>query len=265
MSRLVGLKALSPVAVKITPGDNPAAAAQGYGACAFDSDNPTTTKHVGAAQAIEASAQHVIAGARIGDSGEANEKNAPPYRCFKWAYGHAGDVSGFEAIKAGLVGKLNPMVRMVPLGETGADHTFRLLLSALFGSDMSDAKDMDVKLLRPAIADAAATLEELQKGAGATPGGFTAVLSNGDLLAGVRFGEPLWVLEREAGAHGASKASAITGLTVDVAAGPKTIVLASEPLTDEAGWREIADRSVVTVSHELVVTETAFADAHNDD
>ncbi|MHA1113981.1 MAG: ergothioneine biosynthesis protein EgtC, partial [Alphaproteobacteria bacterium] len=153
--------------------------------------------------------------------------NCQPFARGRLASVHNGFVAEFRAtLRQNLRGRLSPAAEDAILGSTDSEHLFAWLLHHL-----PDAAD-----LATALKTSMAVLDELAPDIEMT---LNHVVSDGSQLVALRL------------AHG-TEAPSLYWLAGH-ARFPEAVIIASEPLFDDPGWRRCPEESVISVGEDLDV------------
>jgi glutamine amidotransferase len=153
---------------------------------------------------------HVIAAVRNASPGlPVEDSGAAPFRAEQWLFSHNGWVEGWhEGVGLRLRRGLSERREAIVGGRSDSEVVFAMVL------DRVDAGE-------PAAEAVAAVIDEL---CGLAGGRFNLLLSDGRTIVASRCGNSLHVHD-----------------------GARALVVASEPYDDEPGWREVPERSLVTI------------------
>jgi glutamine amidotransferase len=198
------------------------------------------------------SSSTVIAHVRAATIGGASEANTHPFSHGPWTFAHNGTVTAFESVAPRLASELGSPHRAGRRGDTDSELVFRWLLSRMpaYGMD-SELPASDVGTLADLVGDAVVAIADMSLQAGAAePSKLNLLISDGDRMVVSRWGNSLyWVARR-----------GITDCAVcslnhapDATSGYRSVVVASEPLTDE-NWLEVPEGSLIAIDHDLTVS-----------
>lgn len=234
----------------------------GWGIVAYDGGMPFIERRTSAAyddfrfSAVAASleATAVLAHVRRATIGSMALENTHPFVHGRWAFVHNGTVASFDVVGAQLASETNPALLGQRQGETDSELLFLWLLTRMkrAGIDLDSRFDGASSLAR-VVADS--ILLVASRCAAADSGnapGLNVLLTNGQLLVGVRWRRPLFWLDR----RGAGMCEVCSCGHVRQGAeerGYRAVVLASEPISGEK-WLEAPDPSILTVDSALRVT-----------
>jgi len=216
------------------------------------SASPAFEDHQFLAMAERVCARTVLAHVRQATVGGASLANTHPFVYGRWIFAHNGTVFPYAEVEPLLAAETDPRFAALRGGTTDSEAVFVWLLSrmARAGFDPDDPPTEPAGLV-DLLADAMRQLGQWCSTAPPeTPARLNLMLTDGDLLLATRWNHTLsWLIresihDAEAGRSGAS-ASAGGG-----AGAYRAVIVASEPLTDEA-WQEVPDRSIVWIDRDV--------------
>ena len=177
--------------------------------------------------ASELVGQMLLAHVRQRTVGAVSLSNTHPFRRNRWLFAHNGTIHDIAFLRARTSGE---RLRERE-GDTDSELLFAHVLTRLDATGLTDepANERTDGVV-------ASVVRELSERSGV--GSFNFVMANGDVLYCNRFGRSLYLLERPA--------------SVECV---RTVLVASEPITDEA-WRPLSDGTLVRCDRrrELVVS-----------
>lgn len=191
------------------------------------------------AAAGSAFSRNVIAHVRKATVGQVSPENTHPFHHRHWLFAHNGTLAGFAAFRAALLDETPDEQRRSVRGNTDSEHLFHFLLGLREGApDLSLAE-----VLRRGILRVAQLAERHAPGQHVA---FNCLLTDGVETVGVRWGKPLWVVERTR-VHPCE----VCGGTLHVgeigADDYRAVVVASERITRSDDWRELPNRSLFQI------------------
>ncbi|TVS16193.1 MAG: class II glutamine amidotransferase [Gammaproteobacteria bacterium] len=193
-----------------------------------------------------------LAHVRAATQGFVSETNCHPFRRGRLVFMHNGDVGGFDQIRRPLLSRLSNTAFDDIDGRTDSEHVLALIQDTLAEQDDDPSPVVLLDALRAAID----SVRELT--ASFAPHEFTylnAVLTDGDSAVICRYtdddperGESLYVNEGR-------RFVCEDGLCrmLDPGEGGGVLLVASEPLSDEPGWRKIDPNSALLVQDGHIV------------
>jgi predicted glutamine amidotransferase len=185
----------------------------------------------------------VIAHVRQASVGDLCVANAHPFTYGRWIFVHNGTVTGFDALRAGLVAETDGDLRQQVGGTTDSEQVFFWLLSRLRkAGQTAEGPCTDVTLVARELATAIA---ELARRSAATqpdaPSRLNFLLTDGAVLIGSRWLHSLYWTNCAGPLLSGDSGSACRGLAV-----------ASETIGEQP-WAEVPDRTVFSVDRDFVV------------
>lgn len=178
-------------------------------------------------------------------------ENTHPFRMRSWVFAHHGTLGRFEALREPLLASMPDFLRRNIRGETDSEHFFHVLLSFLHDAGQLDGTDVDPKTALSSIRSAVALVERVGAEVQAEGHTLSFVLTNGRQLFAYRQGHPMMVVERQ-GVHDPADSQ-----PPPAAASPATlryVMVVSDGEEIPRGWREVDERAVCVVDHDLRVT-----------
>lgn len=200
-------------------------------------------KYLAAAEQI--CSRTVLAHVRQASVGGASLENTHPFTYGRWVFAHNGTARPFEEVGPRLAAETDPQFAVIRHGTTDSEAIFVWLLSRMLRAGLDPAAPTtDVSRTVQLVADAT---RQLASWCCWSPPENAArlnlMLTDGDLLIVTRWNHTLSWLKR-AGVRDAEACGApATNVSGD---DYRAVIVASEPLTDEA-WQEVPDRSIVWI------------------
>jgi glutamine amidotransferase len=163
----------------------------------------------------------------------------------KFAFMHNGDIAGFGAIRRPLVASLSEAAFSILEGQTDSEHLFALFLDCLWARKEQDG----LEAMARALEDAVYRLHELliEKG----------ITANTQLNVAVSDGTQAVAMRCASGDvktpslywHEGRRYVCENGLgrMIDYDDCCETVIVASEPLSDDPGWEALAPNSMILV------------------
>ena len=183
-----------------------------------------------------------------------SQLNCHPFAYGRFAFMHNGFVEGFDRIVRPLRERLSDEAYHHVRGSTDSEHVFALFADAYRKSEASSGAERMVR----AVVDAISTVEDLRSAAG-LDGRSTLNLAVTDGRCAVvsRF--------VSGGGEGANSLYVNTGSAYlcenglcrmrGYGEGDEAVVVASEPLSDDPGWRRVEVNHLVVVGEDLSVAQ----------
>ncbi len=195
--------------------------------------------------------------ARRATIGNLKDENTHPFRFRRWLFAHDGTVEAWPLVKPKLLAALPDFLRRNVAGETDSEHVFMWFLKLLRDDGVLDDLDLDAAVVGRALARTARQIDAWCREVGAgRPSALDIVATNGRVLAATRRGRPLHYALREGimpcPREGLGPATPESDPRVRPHRRVKAVCFASV-LTQPAGFLEVPDGSVVSVSRNLQV------------
>jgi predicted glutamine amidotransferase len=199
----------------------------------------------------------ILAHVRAATQGTVSESNCHPFRRGRLVFMHNGDIGGFDLLRRPLLARLSDTAFDGIEGRTDSEHFMALIQDAL--ADQDD--DPSPVVLLDALRIALDTVRELT--ATYAPHEFTylnAVLTDGDSAVVCRYtddepdrAESLYLNEGR-------RFVCEDGLCrmLEPGAGGGTLLLASDPLSQEPGWTMLEPNSALLIQNGEVIDTVAL-------
>ena len=189
-------------------------------------------------------ARTVVAHVRRATVGEPSIENTHPFTHGRWIFAHNGTVPNFERVRVPMLEATDNLHRNEIEGTTDSELVFRYILSQWM-------RYPEAGLLATVRRSVEEILRWCHDVDGSAPIGLNIVLTNGERLVGTRLGRTLWFLERGAvficNVCGKSHVHHHHGHEY------RSVEVASERLTDEAGWKAVPNGTVYSVDPDFVL------------
>jgi glutamine amidotransferase len=216
---------------------------------------PTLVRHKTAAfddtqfcrQAETLYAQTVVAHVRLATVGYVGPLNSHPFTYEGWTFAHNGTLPGFDRLGPQLAEETESFQNS-RLGETDSEQLFLWMLNRFrrdeINFDVPDCQALE-RSISTAICEIDRRCRDLEPD---EPSRLTFVLTDGQLILGGRWHNPLHWLDRRDIRD--CEICGIPHIRHNDATEYRAVVFASEPITQEA-WEEIPDESVFTVNEKF--------------
>ena len=192
-------------------------------------------------KAAKVYANTVIAHVRRATVGPPGIENTHPFGHGRWIFAHNGTVPAFDRVRPMLLDAMESLHRNQIHGATDSEHLFRYLLSAWSRHPERGLLDIVQQCLAQVVAWSREVAPDSKVG-------LNIVLSDGDVVVGSRLDRTLWFLEREFLYH--CPICDKPHVHHDPKADYRAVEVASEPLTDEPGWKEVPNGTVFRVDED---------------
>lgn len=208
------------------------------GVCCEREVAPAATDEDFRAHAAEVHARTAIAHIRRATVGEPALRNTHPFLFEDSMLAHNGHIPNFEAVRPSMLGAMTPAHRDAILGSTDSEHFFHLLLT----NQQQHPERPMADLLAESIVQVLDWCDEVGVD---EPPALNFLWTDGDRLAGARFGRTLWWVATEG-----VRECPVCGEThapEEVGNAYHSVEFASERITNE-DWRPAGDESVFEVT-----------------
>jgi len=187
------------------------------------------------------SSHAVLAHVRLKSVGEVAVRNAHPFLRGRWAFAHNGTVRDFERHREAMERLIAPELLAGLQGETDSERCFLIFLTELRGRSGIDA--VAGALARTMAAVSRLTDRDDQE----KPTSMNFMVTDGELLVATRRHRTLFVSEgRARGEGGLSHPPPEDGARLT------QLVIASEELSSESHWHQVAEDELVGVDGAMV-------------
>jgi glutamine amidotransferase len=198
----------------------------------------------------------ILAHVRAATGFAVSEPNCHPFNAGRFAFMHNGSVAEFRKLKRKLIGELSDDSFLWIHGTTDSEHLFALFRDHF--AKHADRPPMDA--MEAAMRETIDDVERLTAGVGAARRSLlNMAVSDGERAVVSRhatLGEPAPSLWLRTGVQYVCHEGACRMLD----GGPtETVIVASEPLTDEPGWREVPQQHLVLIDADRRVECVACA------
>jgi glutamine amidotransferase len=183
-------------------------------------------------------------------------ENTHPFRFRTWLFAHAGTVVNFEKVRDELLESVPDFLRRNIRGSTDSEHIFHLFLAFLHDGGKLDDPNISVGEARGAMRATVAFVDRLTAGAGQEASELNLVATNGRILVASRRGRPMSLIET----HGMTDCPVCRQPSDRTERDPKRVphehlrsvlLLSDGCVLEGAGWREVPESTVVTVTHAI--------------
>ncbi len=174
-----------------------------------------------------------------------SESNCHPFVWSKFAFMHNGDIASFSMIRRSLVASLSEAAFSILEGQTDSEHLFALFLDCLWARNEPDT----LGAIARALEDAVHRVHQLLIEKGATPNTqLNIAVSDGMHAVAIRCATgdvQVPTLYWHEGRRYVCENG--VGRMVDFDVRSDTVIIASEPLSDDPGWESLEPNSMILV------------------
>ncbi len=232
--------------------------ADGWGLGHYQQGQPELVRQPAAAAASDqyrwnaarAFTTNAVAHVRHATVGGRRAENTHPFQVDRWLFAHNGTLAAFGMMRARLTAAMTPELRALPRGDTDSEHVFHYLLSCRQRNPQQPLADA----VRRGVADVIKWSREASPQAEIA---LNIILTDGERSAVLRFGRSLWQVRRTA-VHPCQVCGGALHVEGPVGADYRAVVFASEPITTDEDWVEVAQATLLTVDERLRVRADAL-------
>ncbi|HEY2748617.1 MAG TPA: class II glutamine amidotransferase [Polyangia bacterium] len=202
----------------------------------------------------------IIGHVRQGTVGKPKNENTHPFRFRGWLFAHHGTVPGFDDVRDELLRAIPDFLRRNIRGQTDSEHLFHVMLAFLHDAGKLDDMNVSTAQVRDAVRGALSLVEKAAGKPAADGMECALALTNGRILVATRHGAPVYLQERSS-LHDCAvcREPAPRDKRVDHEHLRSVLVIADvEPPPPDAKFTEVADRTILSISHDLKVEKTAL-------
>jgi glutamine amidotransferase len=175
-----------------------------------------------------------------------SEINCHPFAARGYAFMHNGDIGGFRRVRRDFVAAISDDAYAEVEGTTDSEHVFGLFLDRVAADPPKDAG-----ALADALADTVASVMDLAARRSMTdPIYLNLAVSDGVRAAAVRFTNLADQDPATLYVHTGARYTCQGGVChmVHPEAGRNAVIVSSEPLSDDPGWRRVRKNHVLAIS-----------------
>lgn len=180
--------------------------------------------------------------------------NCHPFSWNRFAFAHNGAVGGFRSIRRHIQSGLNEESFDLLRGSTDSEHLFALFVNQFDRS----ASDSRLEAMAAALMQAIKTVETAKNEHGITaPSLLNLVLTDGELTVITRYISPGERKPHSLYLHTGAAYECVDGICRmrDRSESGNTVLVASEPLSHDDGWKRVAENSMLLIDSESTVEE----------
>ena len=193
--------------------------------------------------AARADSRTVVAHVRRASIGAVCRDNTHPFVHGRWVFAHNGTLGAFTKMRAWMLEAMRPEHRKAIRGTTDSEHIFHFLMSL----SVQHAEHTPLTTLRMGLRQLLAWSHEADATAVI---GLNVLLSNGEELAGSRWGRTLWYLEQDRRQD--CEICGFSPIRHDPHGSYRAAVIASEPIS-HGPWREAPEGTLFDITPDMRV------------
>ncbi len=183
-----------------------------------------------------------------------SQLNCHPFSWGKFAFAHNGEVGGFRAIRRQIQSELSEEAFNLLRGSTDSEHLFALFANN-FGH-YSGSSTLDA--MASALGDAITTVEALKNEQGIdTASMLNVVLTDGESAVVTRYASSGQQKPHSLYLHQGSAYECVDGVCHmrDRSESGNTVLVASEPLSHDDGWKRVDANCMLLIDKEFVIEQ----------
>ncbi len=202
----------------------------------------------------------IIGHVRQGTVGKPKNENTHPFRFRSWLFAHHGTVPSFDGVRDELLRAVPDFLRRNIRGQTDSEHLFHVMLAFLHDAGKLDDLNVSTAQVRDAVRGALSLVEKAVGKAAAETMECALALTNGRILFATRHGAPVYLQERSSLPDCAvCREPPPRDKRVDHEHLRSVLIIADvEAPGPDAKFVEVADRTLLSVSHDLKVEKSAL-------
>jgi len=181
-----------------------------------------------------------------------SRQNCHPFSCGRMTFAHNGEVAGFAHIRRAIQSKLSDEAFEILEGSTDSEHLFALFISKFAATDGPETLEKMAAALLAAIAE----VEAAKRAFGIEePSLLNLVLTDGESTVVTRYASAGRTTPHSLYMHVGSAYECIDGVCRmrKRSESENTILVASEPLSQDNGWREVSANSMLLIDRQFRV------------
>jgi predicted glutamine amidotransferase len=203
----------------------------------------------------------IVGHVRAGTIGQPKNENTHPFRFRSWLFAHHGTIPNFEKVKDELLSEVPDFLRRNIRGQTDSEHLFHMMLAFLHDETKLDDQNVSIALVRDAVQTSVAKVRQVVGKEAADAMECALALTNGRVLLATRHGAPVYLQQRQS-LHDCAvcREPPPRDKRVDHDHLRSVLIVAALPEAPAADLKftEVPDRSLLAVSHDLKVEQTAL-------
>jgi glutamine amidotransferase len=202
----------------------------------------------------------IVGHVRAGTVGQPKNENTHPFRFRSWLFAHHGTVPGFDDVRDDLLRAIPDFLRRNIRGQTDSEHLFHVMLAFLHDAGKLDDMNVSTAQVRDAVRGALSLVEKAAGKPAADGMECALALTNGRILVATRHGAPVYLQERSS-LHDCAvcREPSPRDKRVDHEHLRSVLIIADvEAPAADAKFVEVADRTILSISHDLKIEKSAL-------
>lgn len=175
-------------------------------------------------------------------------KNTHPFRFRRWLFAHVGHLPMLQPRRDELLSSLPPFLSRNVSGETDSELAFHLFLNNLYSDGTINDLTLDTEQLTRYLRECAKAIDGLHSES-REKATYAIIVTNGQVMGSICSGEPMHYSHRE-GIHSCPSDDE-SEQSQRNRASFKGIMLGARMSKPGHQWREVADRTLISISHDL--------------
>ncbi len=183
---------------------------------------------------------------------EVTEANCHPFKFGNYTFMHNGDIGSFDKLRRPLLGELTDPYFQMLKGNTDSEHLFALIMQEI--GDQSN--HLNEVILQDCLISALGKLESLRDQIGLKDHcHINAVLTNGYISLIVRYAAGDMTNAPSLFFNSGNRYECKDGVCymVDPGYETKSVIVSSEPLSNDQGWQEVPTNTIMVVRDGKIV------------
>lgn len=198
--------------------------------------------------------QTVLAHVRKATMGNVSVLNCHPFQFGPWVFAHNGEIPNYSAVADALHKQIEPSLVRYVFGQTDSEVIFYLFLSELFKKGLLSENFLTATQVIDALKSTIANIKKVVDLEGLSPPFLTLVISNGQLMVGLRENKELYYSTHKGLCLDKGSCTYFSPSCESPAKkGDKVshFLLSSEPLFGENMWQKLDDGDIVAVDEKM--------------
>ncbi len=202
----------------------------------------------------------IVGHVRAGTVGTPKNENTHPFRFRSWLFAHHGTLPAYDRISAPLAEQIPDFLRRNIRGQTDSEALFHLILAELHEESQLDDGNVSAQSLRAAMQRALVKVQALAGPEEMAKAEVALAMTNGRILVATRHGKPVHALNLRSiidcpVCRESTPQNGRTPNRSDHEHILAVVLVADAPAPGGSAWQEIPDKTFVSISHSLDLTQ----------